>query len=418
MNLTPSTCITAIIFLATYAGLAFGKWPWLRLNRAAIAYVGAAAMVGTGMLTLAQATSPQSVDYQTLLLLLGMMIVVGSLRVSGAFNRITHAVLDRVHSPVAMLAGVVVLSGVLSAFLVNDVVCLALTPLVLHLARRLGFDPLPQLVALATASNIGSVGTITGNPQNMIIATQSHISYGIFAMHLMPIALIGLAIDWLVVWAVFHKQLRVVNESVADFAPADAPLNRRVHRHLQLKTALVVMSTVVCFFIGLPIAIVATVAAAIILLSRIKSNRFLREIDGNLLLMFFGLFIVVHGFDVHVVSHWHVQRWQWLTAHPVDLLSVVSAGLSNLVSNVPAVLLMEPVMHALPPHSQQTGWLALAMSSTFAGNLTLLGSVANLIVVERAKHEGVTIGFWDYAKAGIPITLLTLAIGVAWLMWV
>ena len=134
--------------------------------------------------------------------------------------------------------------------------------------------------------------------------------------------------------------------------------------------------------------------------------------------MFIGLFIVVHAFQVHVVSHWGVEHWTFILDHPVDLLSVASAALSNLVSNVPAVLLFEPVMHAMKPQSQQLGWLALAMSSTFAGNLTILGSVANLIVVENARREGVHVSFWEYCKAGIPITLLTLGVGMAWLGWV
>jgi Na+/H+ antiporter NhaD/arsenite permease-like protein len=123
---------------------------------------------------------------------------------------------------------------------------------------------------------------------------------------------------------------------------------------------------------------------------------------------------VVHAFQVNVVSHWGVERWSLLRQHPVDLLSMASAALSNLVSNVPAVLLFEPVMRTLPQASQQTGWLALAMSSTFAGNLTILGSVANLIVVESARREGVDVSFREYCKVGIPITILTLAMGVAW----
>jgi Na+/H+ antiporter NhaD/arsenite permease-like protein len=131
--------------------------------------------------------------------------------------------------------------------------------------------------------------------------------------------------------------------------------------------------------------------------------------------MFAGLFVVVHSFEVHVMHHWGVQKWGVLQDHPVGLLSVVSAALSSLVSNVPAVLLFKPVIPAMPAASQETAWLALAMSSTLAGNLTVLGSVANLIVVEIARREGVAITFWDYVKAGVPVTLLTLGIGVGWL---
>ena len=154
------------------------------------------------------------------------------------------------------------------------------------------------------------------------------------------------------------------------------------------------------------------------LLGRTKPERLYKEIDWGLLMMFTGLFIVVHAFQVHVVANWGIDGWTWLLRRPVDLLSLVSAGLSNLVSNVPAVLLMEPVLKAVPEASRETAWLALAMSSTFAGNLTVLGSVANLIVVESAAREGVRVSFWEYCKVGVPITLLTLALGIAWLQFV
>jgi Na+/H+ antiporter NhaD/arsenite permease-like protein len=412
--------ITAAIFTLTYVGLALGKIPGLRMDRAAIAFVGAAAMLCFQCLTLEQASSPGSIDYQTLFLLFGMMVVVGFLRMSGFFDRVTHAALDRIRSPKGLLLVVILLSGVLSAFLVNDIVCIALTPLVLQITRKLKFDPVPHLIGLATAANIGSTGTITGNPQNMIIGVQSHIPYLHFALRLMPVALIGLAIDYLVVLLVYRTAL---------VAPANGNGNgdgvilprppSRAHLWLQRKSMTVALVTVVLFFTGLPIALVAVGAAAVLLLSRVKPARTYAEIDWTLLLMFVGLFIVVHAFQVNIVGpHWHVERWQWLLGHPVDLLSVASAGLSNLVSNVPAVLLFEPVLHAMPASTQQTAWLALAMSSTFAGNLTVLGSVANLIVVERARHQGVEVSFWEYCKVGIPVTILTLGLGMAWLMFV
>ncbi len=416
MNPHLTAWLTGSIFAATYAGLAIGRIPGLRADRAAIAFVGAAMMLCTGMLTLADAAGPASLDYQTLFLLLGMMVVVGFLRLSGAFARVTHLALDRVTSPRGLLAAVVLLGGLLSAFLVNDVVCLALTPLVLHLTRRMRYDPVPHLIGLATAANVGSVGTVTGNPQNMIIAGASHLSYGRFAAHLMPVALLGLAIDFAVVAVVYRAALRA--PAAERGGVADPPRSRPIHRWLQAKSATVALVAVVLFFTGLPIAVVATGAAAVLLLGRIKPRRAYDEVDWSLLLMFVGLFIVVHAFQVHLVDHWHVERWHWLLARPVDLLGVASAALSNLVSNVPAVLLFEPVIRAMPAGLQETGWLALAMSSTFAGNLTVLGSVANLIVVERARHEGVSVSFWEYCKAGVPVTLLTLGVGIAWLSWV
>jgi Na+/H+ antiporter NhaD/arsenite permease-like protein len=181
---------------------------------------------------------------------------------------------------------------------------------------------------------------------------------------------------------------------------------------------LVTLATVVLFFTGLPLELVALGAAAIVLLDRIKPQKIYRQVDWSLLTMFTGLFIVVHAFQVHVVAGWGIEGWTWLLNRPVTLLSLASAALSNLVSNVPAVLLLEPVAQAVPAAARETAWLALAMSSTFAGNLTVLGSVANLIVVETAGRDGVTISFWEYCKVGIPLTVVTLLLGIAWLQFV
>lgn len=416
MTGTTGLWLTSGIFTITYAGLAFGKLPRLRLDRPAIAFVGAAAMLCTGVITLAQAAGPESIDYETLFLLFGMMVVVGFLRISGFFGRLAHASLDRIKTPRGLLGVVILLSGVLSAFLVNDIVCLAMTPLVLHLCRRLRFDPVPHLIGLATAANIGSTGTITGNPQNMFIGAHSHIPYLRFALHLMPVAILGLGVDYAVIALLYRRALAKPTTPLPANGEREEP--RRAFVYLQRKSVLIALITVALFFTGLPIAIVAIGAAAVLLLDRVKSARVFHEVDWGLLLMFVGLFIVVHAFQMHVVSRWGVERWHVLLAHPVDLMSIASAALSNLVSNVPAVLLFEPVLKNMPPQSHDVAWLALAMSSTLAGNFTVLGSVANLIVVERARREGVEVSFWEYCRAGVPVTVLTIAIGVGWLKYV
>ncbi|HEX5268932.1 MAG TPA: anion transporter [Gemmataceae bacterium] len=408
--------VTTVIFTLTYAGLAFGKIPGLRIDRAGIAFVGAALMLATGMLTLSQATAEESIDYKTLALLFGMMVVVGCLRLSGVFARLAALALARIRGPYGLLAATVALSGVLSAFLINDVVCVAMTPLVLHLARKLRCDPVPHLLGLATAANVGSAGTITGNPQNIYIGSHSGIPYLRFAARLLPVSALGLGLTFLVIAALCRSRLRAAGGNNAD--PVIVPPPRGAQVWLQRKSVAVALVTVALFFTGLPLELIALGAAAVLLLDRVRPEKVYREIDWGLLVMFTGLFVVVHAFQVRVVSGWGVERWTWLLGHPVGLLSLVSAGLSNVVSNVPAVLLMEPVVRAVPEPSRETAWLALAMSSTFAGNLTVLGSVANLIVVEAARREGVTVSFWDYCKVGVPLTVLTLALGVAWLWFV
>ncbi|MHC5540190.1 anion transporter [Singulisphaera rosea] len=407
---TGSIPLVSTIFGLTYLALAVGKVPGLRIDRAGIAMVGASAMLACGPLTLPDAA--RAVDYETLILLFGMMTLVAYLRMAGFFALATDWIASKFYGPFSLLAVTIAVSGILSAFLVNDVVCVALTPLVLHLCQRLGRPPIPYLVGLATASNVGSVATITGNPQNIIIGTLSRISYLDFAMHLAPIAILGLGFNFLVVAAVYRKTLAASRgRTVAVQGPRP-----RVHRGLLIKSIIVTLVTVACFFAGKPIALVALGAAAIMMLDRVRREKVYSSIDWPLLLMFTGLFVVVHAFEVHVVRTWGLDQWRAILDSPVVLVSLLSVALSNLVSNVPAVLLFEPLMRVMP--QQELAWLALAMSSTLAGNLTVLGSVANLIVVENARRAGTELGFVEYLKVGIPLTIVTTATGIVWLLLV
>ena len=410
-------------FLLTYVGLALGNLPGLRMDRAGIALVGATLMMVCGAISFSEAA--RAVDYATIVLLFGMMVVVAFLRLAGFFERLARFALSRVRTPRGLLAVTIGLSGALSAFLVNDIVCLALTPLVIQLARRLKIHPLPQIIGLATAANIGSVATITGNPQNMIIGSLSHIPYWRFALRLAPVAIAGLAVDFFVISFVYRRMLAaepadevlVNGNRVRERFARDLHARHHVYNWLFGKSVAVTLAAVVLFFTGLPIALVALGAAAVLLLGRVRPEKIFVQVDWTLLVMFTGLFIVVHAFAMNVVSHWGIENWHAIIEHPVDVLSVVSAALSNLVSNVPAVLLFKPIIPAMPVASQESAWLALAMSSTLAGNLTLLGSVANLIVAENARRQGVTITFWEYLRVGLPLTLITLTLGVAWLLW-
>ncbi len=231
--------LTSATFAATYLALALGSVPRLRIDRAGIAFVGATLMLAFRLVTFDEATSSQSIDYKTLALLLGMMLVVAYLRLSGALRRLAEMAASRIHTPLALLGVVVTLSGVLSAFLINDIVCLSMTPLVVHLARRLRADPLPHLVALATAANVGSTGTITGNPQNIFIGSHSGISYARFAIKLLPVAAIGLVLTVAVIAIVFRGRLAVGSkqrEELPSDDPADAPAPlRRPQRWLARK---------------------------------------------------------------------------------------------------------------------------------------------------------------------------------------
>ena len=273
--------LTTALFTLTYAGLALGKIPGLRMDRAGIALVGAALMLVAGLLQFTPQTLAEALDFDTLFLLFGMMVVVGMLRLSGFFRRVTDFALSRIRTPVGMLAAVIVLSGGLSAFLINDVVCVALTPLVLHLARRLRYDPVPQLIGLATAANIGSAGTITGNPQNIFIGSHSHIPYSRFALRLMPIAVLGLGLAFLTTWFVYRRRLAAPKADDAKGSPVTPARTHRAQTWLQGKSVLVALTAVALFFV-LPsgdLPIIALAAAAAVLIDRVKPEKIYRQVD-------------------------------------------------------------------------------------------------------------------------------------------
>ena len=406
--------VTLVVFVVTYGGLAVGRLPGLRTDRPGVALAGAAAVLATGLLSFEQAVA--AIDFATLGLLLGMMLVVAYLRRGGFFDQLAGRALAKVGTPAGLLAVTMGLSAVLSALLVNDVACLALTPLVLGLARRMGTDARPHLIGLAVASNVGSVATLTGNPQNMIVGGLSHVSYLRFAAKLAPVALLSLAVAYAVTWLAFRAALRAKLTPPAA-APASRPTPRK-QRAVLAKGVAVTALAVAGFVAGFPMASVALAAAGLLLLDRVTPAKLYRAVDWPLLVMFAGLFVVVHAFEVHALSRVGTDTWATLRDHPVDALGGASAVLSNVVSNVPAVLLFKPVIAAMPPEVQEAAWLALAMSSTLAGNLTVLGSVANLIVVENARKGGVTVTLADYCRVGVPVTLLTLMIGVVWLKYV
>jgi Na+/H+ antiporter NhaD/arsenite permease-like protein len=402
----PTSAAAIAVFSATYIVIAIGKLPGFYLDRAGAALLGASLMVGLGVLSLDQAL--RSIDFDTIALLLGMMIVVGNLRLSGFFRLVTNWVVTRARHPLLLLAAVIFTSGLFSAFLVNDTVCLALTPVVLDLVLRLRRDPMPYLLAVAMASNAGSVATITGNPQNIMIGSFSRIPYGAFAASLSPVAAIGLIVTFALI-ALFHP-----GEFWARDRLRAAPAPVHAYRPLAIKAVVVTLAMMAGFFAGLAPAKLVLIAGSVLLVTRaVRSEKIYREIDWPLLLMFAGLFIVVSGFEKALLSPRIIAEIGQQHLDRLPVLAVVTAALSNLVSNVPAVLVLRPFVGAAGEPDR--AWLTVAMASTLAGNLTILGSVANLIVVQGARAHGVTIGFWAYFRVGAPLTVLTIVIGACWL---
>jgi Na+/H+ antiporter NhaD/arsenite permease-like protein len=394
------TAATLAIFVATYAVVALGRAPFLRIDRAGAAFLGGAMMVAIGALSLDDAY--RAIDLDTITLLFGMMLVVAHLRLAGFFALVTAWVVGRARRPLLLLGGIVLVSGGLSAFLVNDTICLVLTPLVLDIVLHLRRDPVPYVLAIALASNAGSTATLTGNPQNMIIGGLSHIPYGQFAAALAPVAAVALLLVFVLVALLWRREFALATRLHASAPPV------RVNRALLAKALLITAGVVAAFFAGTRPALAALVAGAALLPSRrLKIRRVYAEIDWTLLLMFAGLFVVVAAMERQVLGGGLPGS---VNLASMPLLAGVTAVLSNLVSNVPAVLVLKPFVAVLPDPAR--AWTVVAMAATLAGNFSIPGSVANLIVVERARARGVRIGFWTYFMVGAPVTVLSILAGL------
>jgi Na+/H+ antiporter NhaD/arsenite permease-like protein len=401
--------LSLAIIAVTIIGVAVGRYPFLRMNRASIALTGATALIVLGAMTLDEAYA--ALDLDTLTLLFAMMILNVSLRRAGFFSVVGHWVIHYAHSSRQLLALIIIASGILSAVFLNDTIVLVFTPLVLDICASVNRRPIPYLVALVTAANIGSTATITGNPQNMIIGVASGIHFARFTAYLGPVALVGLALIWLVVVLVYRQEFQTLalTKTVAVEFKTDPSLLR--------KSLIAAAVMVVALVAGMAIPLAALAAAAILLISRrTEPEGVFREVDWSLLVFFAGLFIVTGALETLGVSKQLFAVMQPIAEQGIVALTATGVLLSNLISNVPAVLLFRPFVPSFPAPTQT--WLTLAMATTFAGNLTLLGSVANLIVAEIARRRGVELSFGEYLRAGVPVTLLSLTLGVMWLAFV
>ena len=396
-----------VIFAITYLVLAIGRLPGFRIDRTGAAIIGASFMVGVNALSLDEAY--RAINFDTIILLFGMMIVVVNLRLSGFFSLVAERVVEHAHGPTALLVAIVTVAGVFSAFFVNDTMCLVLTPLVLEIALALGRNPIPYLLAVAMGSNVGSVATITGNPQNMMVGSFSGIPYRQFLATLAPVAAFGLVLTVILIRFVYRAEFA----SAARVKVAEKAV--RVDRGLMWKAILVSLGMIAMFFAGWPVPKVAIIAGALLLITRrVNPEKVYSGIDWSLLVMFSGLFIVIAGIEHTSLETGLATLAGRLHLDNVFLLSAFTAVLSNLVSNVPAVLVFKPLVGHLSDPSR--AWLTLAMSSTLAGNLTVLGSVANLIVIEQARNR-VKITFWEHFRVGAPLAVLTILAGAAWIGW-
>jgi Na+/H+ antiporter NhaD/arsenite permease-like protein len=402
------------VFGVVYLGMFLGGLPRLKLDRSGVALLGAIAMIALTGMTMEDAA--RSVDLPTIVLLFAFMVVSAQMRLGGFYTAVTRSVGELPLSRPGLLAALIAVAGALAAVFSNDIVCLAMTPVVARLCLRRGLDPLPFLIGLACAANIGSAATLIGNPQNMLIGSVLKLHFGDYLRVALAPVLASLALLWL--WLAFGPGTRAASATAAPAAPQeidDAPAFDPLQTAKGLAVATVLL--IVFLFTDWPREVAALVGAGVLLLSRrLHSAHVMGFVDWQLLLLFIGLFVVNHAFQHTGLA---ADAVAWLAGHGVHLnepgpLLVLGAALSNLVSNVPAVMLLLPHLGDAGPATERAGVL-LALASTFAGNLLLVGSIANLIVVDLAEKAGVRIDWRQHARIGIPVTLVSLALVWGWL---
>lgn len=434
--------IALAIFLVTYALISIRRFPKVKIDRPAAALVGAALMIALGVVAPEKAIGAIHLDI--IILLVGMMILVAGLELCGFFEWVSLRMIKYSKDQFTFLVLTMAVTGSLSALVLNDTVVLLFTPIIIRTCRLLKSNPVPYLVAEALAANIGSVATVVGNPQNAFIATTAGISFVDFSARLVPVSIVCMLVAIAMMYLFYRKDIEkgsaqefrrkilkdgwkaFEDELVKGDAATTSGIKKLKDRKVGLYaligiTALTFLAFILSHVLGTPIAVIAFlggVAALFVvpLITDVKAKEMLAGVDWSIILFFVGLFIVIEGVrDSTLLDEirngfpgFHdgsIPSLEWLTA--------LSAFLSNLVSNVPAVMLLSEMI----PISQTDLWLALASSSTLAGNATILGAAANVIVAEKAEGMGVQISFWKFTLVGFPIAMATLFVSTIMLLW-
>jgi len=412
--------IATIILIVTYLGVAFTRLPKVNVDRPSAAFTGGVLMILFGVLTFEEAV--KAIDINTIALLLGMMILVSALKVVGFFDLLAMKSLATAKTPRRLLLLVIIATATASAFLVNDAVVLLFTPVIIQACRARKVNPVPYLIAEAMASNIGSACTIVGNPQNMLIGIASEISFAHFFFYLLPVSLLSTVVLILIMFRFYRNTLSQDFDFSNDSpVPAQAYDAKAITRLVPI-LILLIIGFFLSSFVKLSIPVIALgFAALVLLLGKAKPSTIIKEVDWILLLFFAGLFIVIEG--AHKAGVLDIFTESIITTPGflgIASISIVSTVVSQLVSNVPLTMLVLPILKNVPG---DVLWIALAAGSTLGGNLTIIGAVANIIVVERASREGIQVQFLEFLKVGTVVTIATIGLAILilgaeyWLGW-
>ncbi len=403
--------LAAVVFVATYALISVRRLPRIRITTWQAAIIGALLMLLIGAVTVDDLGDYVNTDI--ILLLLGMMLLVSSLDACGFFDLTARLLVKGTVSGRVFLGTVMAVTAVLSALVLNDAVVLLMTPVVIRCCRKADADPVPYLVAVFVSANIGSVATIIGNPQNAYIATSAGIGFLTFSQYMVPLAIICLIISYLLMLALFGKRLAVDSPLPS---PEEVGYDRRLYPVVAVMLAMVVLFAL-SHALGIELwaialtgglvsfVIVATMGGGTVL-------RVARRVDWGVLVFFIGLFVVMGGAVETGLLDEFTDAFGFSDSAPsIGGLTMLTAVLSNLISNVPCVILLD---HLIPAGDLGL-WLTLASVSTLAGNMTMIGAAANVIVSEEAEKENIRLDFWRFLRIGIPVSLATLAVAYVYL---
>jgi Na+/H+ antiporter NhaD/arsenite permease-like protein len=400
--------LATIIFCLAYFGIALGKIPGLIVDRVGVALLGAIAMVVFGVVTIEGAV--ESINLPTILLLYSLMIISAQLRLGGFYTWVALKIVPYYTYPRFFLLITMLMSALLSALLANDIVCFAFTPILALSLIEAGLNPLPFLIGLAASSNIGSAATIIGNPQNMLIGQTGHLGFGKFFFWCSPPSLIALLTSYLIILWIYRKNIYARKKEIVEREKHWQPFNQ----WQTSKGIFAIFILIALFFSSIPRELSAIGIAGVLLCSRkIKTRDIMGLVDWHLITLFCALFVIINGFSQSGYLEILMNRLSnmGMNLHNLHMLTGMSVIASNLFSNVPATMLLISFLDPL----EHTQWYTLAVSSTFAGNLFLLGSIANLIVVEQAANFDIKITFWEHATVGIPVTLASVLILFFWI---
>jgi Na+/H+ antiporter NhaD/arsenite permease-like protein len=408
MEIPPSGATAVLtIFALTYLGIALGHVPGLKLNRTGIALLGAIAVIVFSRMPTTSVVG--LVNWPTILLLFGFFVISAQLRLSGFFGLVANAIAARLDNPARFLFELMLATAGLSAFLNHDIVCFVFTPVVATALIRRKINPIPFLIGLAIASNIGAAATVVGNPQDMMIAQVARLDFGPYALWCIAPVLFALACAYAIIWAMSRHHLSWTVPLPDDGTHYAQPFDR----HHTIKGLVILALVIAFFFTRIPKEIIALTAAAIHLASpKFRTEDMLKLVDWSILVLFMSLFVVTGAFQATGYGEHAVQglAQAGLNLQSPAILTAITAALSNVINNAAAVLLLVKVVDVTHPATAYV----LALANSFGGSLIIIGSVSNIIVVQQARELGIRISFRDFARLGVPVTLAALAGLLAW----